>query len=378
MQQIRRRTLLKGSAAPLVFAAAGASADDQTPARSEDAILPNMLGAYGRWAAEALPDPPRLSFRQPMFTDAGSWRPLARSQFRERLMGPGGAATPVPAVLQQTEFDGLWIEHLQWQLPFGPPTEALLLKPAGARGKLPGIVGLHDHGGQKVFGMAKITRTARGQHPVMKAHQDRYYGGAAWANELARRGYAVLVHDTFTFGSRRIRLADVPANIRNNLVEVHPDSEEEIQRYNQFAANHEHLIAKSLFSAGMTWPGVSVFDDQRALDYLASRPDVDATRIGCAGLSGGGLRTVMLTGADERIRCACCVGMMTTWRDYLLNKCYTHTWMVYVPGLPRDLDYPELLGIGAPNPVLVLNNRQDPLFTHGGDAAGRPDPPGSV
>ena len=84
----------------------------------------------------------------------------------------------------------------------------------------------------------------------MKAHQDRYYGGVAWANELARRGYVVLVHDTFTFGSRRIRLADVPANICNNLVEVQPGSEEEIQRYNQFAANHEHLIAKSLFSAG--------------------------------------------------------------------------------------------------------------------------------
>jgi len=55
--------------------------------------------------------------------------------------------------------------------------------------------------------------------------------------------------------------------------------------------------------------------------------------------------------------------MMTTWRDYLLNKSHTHTWMCYVPGLPRDLDYPEVLGLGAPNPVLVLNNRQDALFT---------------
>jgi dienelactone hydrolase len=108
---------------------------------------------------------------------------------------------------------------------------------------------------------------------------------------------------------------------------------------------------------------VFVFDDRRALDYLASRPEVDATRIGCAGLSGGGLRTVMLAGADDRIRCACCAGMMTTWRDYLLNKSYTHTWMCYVPGLPLDLDYPEILGLAAPNPVLVLNNRQDQLFS---------------
>jgi dienelactone hydrolase len=322
-----------------------------------------MIGAYGEWAAQTMQDPPRLSFRQPMFTNVDAWRAVARARYREMLLGPGGAATPVATVQHKLEFDGLSIEHLQWQLPFGPPTEALVLKPAGARGKLPGIVGLHDHGGNKYFGVRKITRISKDPHPLMVTHQERYYGGVPWANELARRGYVVLVHDTFTFGSRRMRLADLPANIRNNLVESNPESPDEIQRYNQFAGGHEHLIAKSLFSAGMTWPGVFVFDDQRAVDYLVSRPDVDATRIGCGGLSGGGLRTVMLTGADERIRCSCCVGMMTTWRDYLLNKCYTHTWMCYVPGLSRDLDYPEVLGLALPNPVLVLNNRQDALFT---------------
>ncbi|MBV6431203.1 MAG: hypothetical protein IANPNBLG_01332 [Bryobacteraceae bacterium] len=326
-------------------------------------MTPNMLGAYGDWAAHAAADPPRLSFRQPMFTNVDSWRPVARARYREALLGPGGAATPVPSIQHHIEFDGLSIEHMRWQLPYGPPTEALVLKPAGATGRLPGVVALHDHGGNKYFGLRKITRISKDQHPLMVKHQEHYYGGAAWANELARRGYVVLVHDTFAFGSRRMRLADLPANIRNNMVETNPEDEAEIQRYNQFAGGHEHLIAKSLFCAGMTWPGVFVFDDRRALDYLASRPDVDATRLGCGGLSGGGLRTVMLTGADERIRCSCCVGMMTTWRDYLLNKCYTHTWMVYIPGLPRDLDYPEILGLGAPNPVLVLNNRQDQLFT---------------
>ena len=324
---------------------------------------PNMLGAYGDWAAKSMQDPPRLSFRQPMFTNVDAWRAVARARFRESLMGPGGAATPVPVVQHKLEFDGLAIEHLQWQLPYGPPTEALVLKPIGATGKLPGIVGLHDHGGNKYFGLRKITKMSKDQHPAMIRHQERYYEKMAWANELARRGYVVLVHDTFTFGSRRMRLADVPANIRNNMVEANPEADEEIEQYNRFAGGHEHLIAKSLFSAGMTWPGVFVFDDRRALDYLVSRPDVDATRVGCAGLSGGGLRTVMLTGADERIRCSCCVGMMTTWRDYVLDKSYTHTWMCYVPGLPRDLDYPEILGLSAPNPVLGLNNRQDALFT---------------
>lgn len=99
------------------------------------------------------------------------------------------------------------------------------------------------------------------------------------------------------------------------------------------------------------------------IDYLASRPDVDATRIGCAGLSGGGLRTVYLAGLDDRVRGACCVGMMTTWCDYLLKKAFTHTWMVYIPGLPLDLDYPEVLGMRVPLPTLVMNDDEDSLFT---------------
>ena len=194
-----------------------------------------MLGAYGEWAAQTMQDPPRLSFRQPMFRDIDAWRPMMRGQFEERIMGPGGAATPVPAVQHQLEFEGLSIEHLQWQLPFGPPTEALLLKPAGSKGKLPGIVGLHDHGGNKYFGLRKITRMSNDPHPAILRHQEHYYSGLAWANELARRGYVVLVHDTFTFGSRRMRLADLPASIRGNLVEADPEAEDEIQRYNQFA-----------------------------------------------------------------------------------------------------------------------------------------------
>ena len=57
--------------------------------------------------------------------------------------------------------------------------------------------------------------------------------------------------------------------------------------------------------------------------------------------------------------------MMTTWRDYLLNKCYTHTWMVYIPGIPLDLDYPEILGLRVPQATLVQNNNEDELFTIG-------------
>ncbi len=325
--------------------------------------MPNMIGAYGEWAAKLVSDPPRLSYRRDDFRDIEAWRREARARYLDAIASPPSGATPRATVQHQLEYDGLAIEHVTWQLPYGPPTEALVLKPLKASGKLPAVLGLHDHGGNKYFGVRKITRMSADPHPMMVRHQDHYYGGMAWANELAKRGYVVLVHDTFAFASRRVRAGDLPQVIKRDLVEANPESEDEIKQYNTFAGNHEHLMAKSLFSAGATWPGVFVGEDQRALDYLCSRPDVDASRVGCSGLSGGGLRTVMLTGADARIRCSVCVGMMTTWRDYLLNKCYTHTWMCYIPGMARDLDYPEILGLNVPNPVLVLNNREDQLFT---------------
>jgi dienelactone hydrolase len=323
----------------------------------------NMLGAYGEWAAALQPDPPRLSFRRAEWKNVEDWQGPARLRFREALRQPDSGSTPQPTLQHHIEYDGLAIEHLHWQLPYGPPTEALVLKPAGAGGRLPAVLALHDHGGNKYFGLRKITRISNDVHPLIERHQEHYYSGVAWANELAKRGYVVLVHDAFAFGSRRVRAADLPEIIRDHLVETNPEDPEEIERYNAFAANHEHIVAKSLFCAGTTWPGVFTGEDQRALDYLCSRPDVDTARVGCGGLSGGGLRTVYLTGLDERIRCSCCVGMMTTWRDYMLNKCYTHTWMVYVPGLPSDLDYPEILGLNLPHPMLVLNNHEDQLFT---------------
>lgn len=327
-------------------------------------MSPNMLGAYGPWAAGIVGEAPgRLSLRNPKNIELSTWRTAARARLKDLLLQPDSGGLPQAQMQHQFQYDGLDIEHLTWQLPYGPPTEAILLKPAGAKGPLPAVLGLHDHGGNKYFGLRKITRISDERHPLIVKHQNDYYGGVAWANELAKRGYVVLVHDTFPFASRRIRAGDLPERIKGDLKEVRPESEEEIVAYNRFAAGHEHLVAKSLFCAGTTWPGVFTAEDQRALDYLCSRPEVDTKRVGCCGLSVGGLRSGYLAGLDERIAAACVVGMMTTWRDYLLNKCYTHTWMIYIPGLALDLDYPEIAGLAAPKPLLVQSCYEDQLFT---------------
>ena len=329
---------------------------------------PSVIGQYGSWATTLTNNPPKLSFRNSHWDNLEAWRKAAQSKTLELISVPEIGVAPEVTLKDQYTFDGLDIEELSWQLPYGRPTEAIVLKPHGVKNPLPAILGLHDHGGNKYFGRRKITRTSRDSHPLMSKHQEDYYGGLPWANEMAKRGYVVLVHDAFAFASRRILYQDVSDIAWGDLkitdhTDDNPENPENIARYNTWAAYHEPEMAKSLFCAGTTWPGVFFAEDKIALDILSTRSDVDAKRIGCAGLSGGGLRTVYLGGMDARIKCAICVGFMSTWQDFLLYKSYTHTWMTYTPLLPNYLDFPEILGLRVPLPTMVLNSSKDSLFT---------------
>jgi dienelactone hydrolase len=329
-----------------------------------DVQHPSVIGLYGPWAASLNENKlPSLSFRRTEFSNIEEWRELARKQVIGRMSIPGIGGTPKVSVNKQYSYDGLHIEELSWQLPYGRATEAILLKPENAKGRLPAILAFHDHSGNKYFGTRKITKTSDQQHPSMVEHQKEYYEGMAWANEIAKRGYVVLVNDAFPFASRRVMIQDVPEDLRQGLNDNDPENPVNIIKYNQWAGQHEHIMAKSLFSAGTTWPAVFFTEDQKALDILCTRDDVDTERIGCGGLSGGGMRTVFMGGLDPRIKCAITVGFMTTWKDFLLYKTVNHTWMIYVPLLPKELDFPEILGLRAPLPSMVLCDEQDDLYT---------------
>lgn len=326
----------------------------------------SVIGLYGPWAASLTENKlPSLSFRNKEFTHPDTWRLQAKKRLIERMAIPDIGSLPEVKLIKKYNYDGLQVEELSWQLPYGRPTEAILLKPMDAKGPLPAVLAFHDHGGNKYFGKRKITRTSDNRHPLIEAHQKEYYSNLAWANELAKKGYVVLVPDAFPFASRRVLMQDVPIEMRQGLNDEDPENPVKINAYNKWAGEHEHTMAKSLFSAGTSWPAVFYAEDQKALDILCARKDVDINRIGCAGLSGGGMRTVFMGGLDPRIQCAICVGFMTTWRDFLLYKSVNHTWMTYVPLLPNELDFPEILGLRVPLPSLVLNDEGDDLYSPG-------------
>ena len=192
----------------------------------------SVIGPYGRWAASLTEGQlPELSYRRGTWPDLESWRETAQQRLVERLGIPDIGGIPDVRITQQYSYDGLHVEELEWELPYGPPTAATLLKPLNAEEPLPGVLAFHDHGGNKYFGRRKITRTADKRHSMIEAHQQEYYSGRAWANELAKRGYVVLVSDAFPFGSRRVLLKDVPDIMRDGLNDENPENPDNITAF---------------------------------------------------------------------------------------------------------------------------------------------------
>src|SRR5207249_8450428 len=173
-----------------------------------------------------------------------------------------------------------------------------------------------------------------------------YYGGKSIASELARQGYVVVVIDMFYWGERRMLLGDDPADWRERPSNI---TKERIAEFNRRASQSEQLVGRTIYSAGFTWSGVIFWDDVRTVDYLLTRPEVDPRRIGCVGLSVGGLRSCHLAPLDDRIKAAVIVGWMASFPAQLkahMRHSIGHTMLV--PGLYRYMDYPDVATLAMP------------------------------
>ncbi|MGB4218636.1 MAG: dienelactone hydrolase family protein [Bacillota bacterium] len=322
-----------------------------------------VIGEYHPLAQWAMSECPySLSYLAHEWPDVDTWRSTARSKVLE-LLSYQPPETPLnPRVERKEERDGVVVELISYEQPFGPRTEGYLLYPAKRSGRLPGVVALHDHGGFKYYGKEKIVALDH-EPEILRKFKKESYEGRSWANELAARGYVVFVPDLFLWGSRKMAVESFPDAFVHKMSKLEQDSDEYIKAYNGMAGQYETLIAKTLFLAGTTWPGIALYDDRRAIDYLVSRDEVDPERIGCGGLSGGGLRTILLSALDGRIKCAVCVGFMSTFREVVANKVTYHTWMMHIPHLPRYLDMPDLASLHAPLPFMCQYDEDDPLWT---------------
>jgi dienelactone hydrolase len=159
-------------------------------------------------------------------------------------------------------------------------------------------------------------------------------------------------------------LDDDPADWRDRPATISP---ERINAFNQRSSQNEQLVGRTIYAAGFTWPGVMFWDDIRSVDYLLTRPEVDPERIGCVGLSVGGVRSAHLAALDPRIKAAVVVGWMTSFPAQLkhhIRNTIGHTKVI--PGLYRLMDYPDVAALAMPAALLVINGKKDGLFEPGG------------
>lgn len=254
----------------------------------------------------------------------------ARREIRAHLWQILGKLPPrprVPVVRTHSREDkgDYTLEKFEFDNLAGSTVPGYLLLPKNDSGKAPGILYCHWHGGQYDVGKEELFRT--NATPV------------AAGPALAKAGYAVIAIDAYCFGERN---------------GAGPGGPEEKGSAGETTASKFNLwVGRSLW-------GMIVRDDLMALDYLCSRPEVDATRVGVTGISMGATRTWWAMALDERLKAGVAVCCLTRYRDLTLAEGLKHHGIYYfVPGMLNYYDTEAVVALSAPRPLLFQSGEID-------------------
>ncbi len=102
-----------------------------------------------------------------------------------------------------------------------------------------------------------------------------------------------------------------------------------------------------------------IWDGIRAVDYLETRPEVDMTRIGITGRSGGGTQTAMIAACDERIYAAAPENYITSFKRLLQSIGPQDAEQNPYKAIAKGFDHPDFLHTRAPKPTLLLTTTND-------------------
>lgn len=295
--------------------------------------------------------------RQPK--DLEAWKAEGRAKVFDLMSYRPEATNPRAQILERVDRGAYVCERLNFWATPDAQVPGYFLIPKRAKLPVPAVVALHDHGGFYYWGKEKLIETEN-EHPMLRAYRQEYYDGMSFPASLAQRGYAVIVIDMFYHGERRLILDEDIENGTNDRANAEP--EVTIRKINARAGTSEEAVFRNILHSGFTWGGVLAWDDICTVDYLQTRHEVDPNRIACVGLSYGGWRTVFLAGLDPRIKAACVVGWMTSFRNLIPHYEVYTVPSAMVPGLLEYMDYPDVASLAMPTPLLVVHGQRDTLF----------------
>lgn len=158
---------------------------------------------------------------------------------------------------------------------------------------------------------------------------------------LVKNGFAVLAYDPIGQGER-VQLLD---KLGQPAVK---------------GSTSEHtMCGVGALPTGHCTASFRVWDGVRSIDYLCSRPEVDAKRIGCTGCSGGGTLTSYLMALDDRVAAAVPSCYLTSL-DRLFSTIGPQDGEQNVPGqVAFGLDHADYILLRAPKPTLAIAATKD-------------------
>ena len=319
--RLTRRQLALASFAPAALA--------QTQKPAPRIPEPNFdVVAWGRRRWDAAPR--RLRFTAADRKGAEAWQKKLRPKLVE-LVGGFPSRTPLnPKILETREFPAYTRETVVFESRPGLTVYSYLLlpkdkpRPLAATLCIPG----HGRGVDDIVGIAED-----GSDRTVKAGYQFDY-----AIQAVEHGLAAFAIEPIGFGHRRGEEARRGGPGRNSC---------------QPAAGAALLY-------GETMIGWRVWDMMRAIDYLETRAEIDARRIGCMGISGGGTITLYSAALDARIRAAFSSGYLCMYRDSILSL--SHCMDNYVPGILNWAEASDIAGLIAPRALFSETGEKDNIF----------------
>jgi dienelactone hydrolase len=275
--------------------------------------------------------PRRLRFQARTRGEAEAWQQTLRSKLTELIGGFPSERTPLrPALLESRTFPGYTREKIVFDSRAGVSVLAYLLLPDKAKRPASTVICVPGHG-RGVDDIVGIDEQGRDRTDKPGYEHD-------FAIQVAETGMAAIAIEPMGFGCRRD-----PLNARQGL-----------------SRKACEPVAGGALLLGETMVGWRVWDVLRTIDYIASRRELDANRIGCMGISGGGTVTLFSAALEPRIRAAMVSGYLNTFRDSVgsLAHCIDN----YVPGILNWAEMHDIAGLIAPRPLFVESGEKDNIF----------------
>lgn len=266
---------------------------------------------------------------------AEAWQAACRPALAETLGFLDTAAVdPAPELIEEVDRG----DHMRRKVLIATSAQArmpvYLLIPKNATGPLPVALAYAGHG-YGVYDIVGLWEDGEERWEAEGYHAD--FGVA-----LCRQGFLVAAPEIAGFGERKTDYSYLNTELGQPIPTTCHN-----------AATYAFMLGKSLV-------GMRVRDGMRLIDYLATLPEADISRLTAMGISGGGMLTFFHAALDERIKASAISGYYSSFRDSILAM--NHCTCNFVPGLLNIGEMSDLVGLLMPRPMFIETGTHDLIF----------------